>query len=64
MSSLRREQDSTAASNNNQRFPMSPDEAFKILAPFMWDVEKKEIFEQKTIYFFPVEERKKAANNG
>lgn len=59
MSSLRHEQDSTAASNNNHRFPMTADDAFKILSPYLWDVEKREIFEYKTIYFFPIEERKK-----
>lgn len=30
----------------------------------MWDVEKREIFEYQTIYFFPIEERKKQKNNG
>jgi hypothetical protein len=38
---------------------MTPDEAFKVFSPYMWEVEKREIFEFKTIYFFPVEERKK-----
>ena len=64
MSSLRHEQDSTAASNNNHRFPMSADDAFKILSPYLWEVEKREIFEYKTIYFFPIEERKKQKLNG
>ena len=59
MSSLRHEQDSTAASNNNHRFPMTADDAFKILSPYLWEIEKREIFEYKTIYFFPIEERKK-----
>jgi hypothetical protein len=59
LSSLRHEQDSTAASNNIHRFPMNSDEAFKVLSPYLWDVEKREIFEYKTIYFFPIEERKK-----
>jgi hypothetical protein len=59
MSSLRHEQDSTAASNHNHRFPMTADDAFKVLSPFLWEVEKREIFEYKTIYFFPIEERKK-----
>ena len=69
MSNLRHEQDSTAASNvattsgNNQRFPMSPDDAFKILSPYLWEVERREIFEYQTIYFFPVEERKKQKLN-
>lgn len=64
LSSLRHEQDSTAASNNSHRFPMTADDAFKILSPFLWDVEKREIFEYKTIYFFPIEERKKQKLNG
>jgi len=64
LSSLRHEQDSTAASNNNHRFPMGPDEAFKLLTPYMWEVEKKEIFDFSTIYFFPIEERKKQKMNG
>ena len=43
---------------------MTADDAFKILSPFLWDVEKREIFEYKTIYFFPIEERKKQKLNG
>jgi hypothetical protein len=64
LSSLRHEQDSTAASNINNRFPMTADEAFKVLSPYLWDVEKREIFEYKTIYWFNIEERKKQKNNG
>lgn len=41
------------------RFPMTADDAFKVLSPYLWEVEKREIFEYKTIYFFPIEERKK-----
>jgi hypothetical protein len=61
MSSLRHDNDSTAASNINihPRFPMSADEAFRNFNPFLWEIEKKEIFEYKTIYFFPLDERKK-----
>jgi hypothetical protein len=59
MSALRYEQDSTAASNTNAKFPMSPDEAFKLFSRYFWDVEKREIFEYQQIYFFPVEERRK-----
>jgi hypothetical protein len=60
-SSYRNEQDSTALSNNNNnlRFPMSCDEAFKVLSPYLWEIERREIFEFPTIYFFPVDERKK-----
>jgi hypothetical protein len=43
---------------------MTPDEAFKVLGPYLWDSEKREIFEYKTIYFFSIEERKKQKNNG
>ena len=43
---------------------MGPDEAFKVLSPYMWEVEKKEIFDFSTIYFFPIEERKKQKMNG
>ena len=43
---------------------MTPDEAFKQFSQYFWDVEKREIFEYKTIYFFPVEERKKQKDNG
>lgn len=43
---------------------MSADDAFKILSPYLWEVEKREIFEFKTIYFFPIEERKKQKLNG
>ena len=64
MSNLRNEHDSTATSNINLKFPMTPDEAFKIMSPYMWEVEKREIFEYQTIYFFPTEERKKQKNNG
>ena len=45
MSNLRNEHDSTATSNINLKFPMTPDEAFKIMSPYMWEVEKREIFE-------------------
>jgi len=43
---------------------MTPDEAFKVLGPYLWDVEKREIFEYQYIYFFNVEERKKQKNYG
>ena len=39
---------------------MTCEEAFKILGPYLWEVEKREIFEYKTIYFFNIEERKKS----
>lgn len=43
---------------------MTADDAFKVLSPYLWEVEKREIFEYKTIYFFPIEERKKQKLNG
>ncbi len=56
---------------------MTPDEAFKLFSPYMWETEKKEIFQKvfdpkkkeevfefPQIYFFPVEERKKQKNLG
>jgi len=33
--------------------------AFKILGPYLWEVEKREIFEYKTIYFFIYRRKKK-----
>jgi hypothetical protein len=41
------------------RFPMTPEEASRILASYLWECEKKEIHQQDVIYFFPVAERKK-----
>jgi hypothetical protein len=38
---------------------MSTHEALKVLGPYLWDYEKQEILEYKTIYFFNVAERKK-----
>ena len=43
---------------------MSSDDAFKCFSPYLWDNEKREIFEYDTIYFFNAEERKKAKNGG
>lgn len=43
---------------------MTADEAFKVLGPYLWEVERREIFEYKTIYYFNIEERKKSKNNG
>lgn len=41
---------------------MSSQEAFKILQPLLWDVEKTEILEFETVYFFNVVERKKQSS--
>jgi len=42
---------------------MTPDEAFKVLGPYLWEVERREIFEFSTIYWFPIEHRKKEKMN-
>ena len=39
---------------------MTSEEVFKVLSPYLWEYEKTEIFEHDTIYFFNVQERKKA----
>ena len=41
---------------------MNAEEASRVLAPYLWEVERREIFEFDTIYFFPVAERKKDRN--
>lgn len=41
---------------------MSQAEAVRVLSPYLWEVEKKEIHEVDTVYFFNVNERIK--NNG
>jgi hypothetical protein len=41
------------------RFPMTPDEASRVLTPYMWELERREIHEFDTVYFFPLAERKK-----
>jgi hypothetical protein len=38
---------------------MPSSEAFKMLSPLLWDVEKTELLEFDTVYFFNVVERKK-----
>ena len=44
------------------RFPMSAEDASRMLAPYLWEIERREIFEYETIFFFPVAERKKERN--
>ncbi len=39
------------------KFPMSSQEALKIFQNYMTEVEKKEILEYQTIYYFNVQER-------
>jgi len=46
-----------AANVNQIKFPMSCQDASRILAPYLWDIEKKEIFEFDTIYYFNIQER-------
>lgn len=41
---------------------MTPEEASRYLQPYLWEIERKEIFEQDVIYFFPISERKKERN--
>ena len=43
---------------------MTPGEAFKYIGNYLWETEKREIFEYKTIYYFNIEERKKQKNLG
>ena len=45
--------------HNQIRFPMTSQEAARVLAPYLWEYEKKEIFEYDTIYYFNVNERVK-----
>ena len=47
---------------NQIKFPMSSQDASRVLAPYLFEYEKKEIFEFDTIYYFNVQERIK--NNG
>jgi hypothetical protein len=39
---------------------MTSDEAFKLCSPLLWEIERREIFEYKTIYFFCIDERKRS----
>ena len=36
---------------------MTPQDASRVLAPYLWEHEKKEIFEFETIYYFNIQER-------
>lgn len=66
MSDLRHAHDSTAASKvlMPPQFPMSPEDAYKLFSNLLWEVERREIFEFQTIYFFPADERKKLRQKG
>ena len=40
---------------------MTPDQLMQNFKDLLWEVEKREIFEQKVIYWFPIEERRRQA---
>lgn len=42
---------------------MQTTEAARLLAPYLWEYEKKEIAEYETVYFFNVNERIKNSGN-
>jgi len=50
-------------SGNTIQFPMSQSDAIRLLSPYMFECEKREIYEYDTIYFFNVNERIKNVNN-
>jgi len=52
-----------AANFNQIKFPMSCQDASRILAPYLWEIEKKEIFEFDTIYYLNIQERIKNQGN-
>ena len=43
---------------------MSPHDALKMFSSYLWEVERQEILEYSTIYYFPIDERKKQKLNG
>ena len=43
---------------------MSPQDASRVLAPYLWECEKREIFEYDTIYYFNISERVKNKQKG
>lgn len=55
---------SSLKKNPQFRFPMSNTEASRVLAPYLWEYEKKELqSEFDTVYFFNVNERIINSNN-
>ena len=40
--------------SNQIKFPMTRDEAMRVLAPYLWDYEKRELQDYDTIYFFNI----------
>ena len=47
------------SNNIKTKFPMKCDEAARLLAPYLHESEKREIFEYDTVYYFNVAERVK-----
>jgi hypothetical protein len=45
------------------KFPLGPDDAARLFAPYLWEFEKQEILEQDMIYYFNVNERKKSRSS-
>jgi hypothetical protein len=41
------------------KFPLTPDDAVRVLSPYLWEFERNEILEYDMIYFFNINERKK-----
>lgn len=41
------------------KFPLARDDAVRLLTPYLWEYEKKEILEYDVIYFFPISDRLK-----
>ena len=48
---------------NQIKFPLARDDAVRVLAPYLWDYEKREILEYDVIHFFNINERVKNAGN-
>lgn len=46
------------------KFPLARDDAIRLLSPYLWECEKREIVEYEVIYFFNINERVKNSNNG
>lgn len=57
-------QRNAGGSGSNQiKFPMSREEALRVLAPYLWEYEKRELMEYDTVHFFNIQERVKNAGN-
>lgn len=62
-STLKANKVGNALGSNSIKFPMAREEAIRVLAPYLWECEKREIMEYEVIYFFNVNERIKNATN-